>query len=109
MAAMEELHRKESSGSRGEQLEQEQNKKENDSRPRNCSESSSNSKDPIEELEDYLAGPALPRDIIEPAINLTIDSCLEDMVEDDAISMSLLEASSVFKEIEGDNDDYPDV
>ena len=59
MAAMEELHRKESSGSRGEQLEQEQNKKENDSRPRNCSESSSNSNDPIEELEDYLAGPAL--------------------------------------------------
>ena len=94
---MEQLHRAESCGSRNEQLEREQNEQESES-----------DRDPMEELEDYLASSEdIPQSVIEPAIELTIDSVLEDIGGDDEVSLSLLEKSPLFKDLDGDNEAYP--
>ena len=104
LQVLEEWHREESTGSREEQLEREQNQQE--------PSITDSDKDPIEELEDYLnSDPVLPRAITEPEIIINLDSeisqVLQDIDGEDEISLSILDNSVPFQDLEGDTEGYP--
>ena len=86
---LEEWHRAESSGARGQQIEQEQNQQEQDS-------------------DDFFENSGgLLRHITEPSIELTVNG-LPDIEGDDEVSLSILTPTiQELSEIEGMDESYP--
>ena len=60
----------------------------------------------LEDLDDYLASSEadVPRSVAEPAIEITIDTEISQVLNDIGDGMSM----SIFKELEGENEAYPD-
>ena len=93
---LEAQHRAESAGARRKQIEQEQSQQE----PQTDTETETDS-------EDFFENSDLPRDITEPAIEIT-ENELQDLEGEDEISLSILNQTlNVLNDLEGNDESYP--
>ena len=93
MEVLEQWHREESSGSRKERIEQEQTEQ----------EPISSESEPETDLDDFIGDSELPRNIIEPAIQLTVEA-LNDIEGDPDQSPSIFDP---LQDLDGNDDAYP--